>query len=100
MINKASELALIAPENMSIYEAAPLKDLFKDTLENFENIEVNLANVAEIDCSGLQLMVALKNDALRLNKTLNFTHHSNEVIEFLDLFNITSFFGDPVIIGK
>lgn len=100
MIGRRSEQALLTPESMSIYEAMALRDLFSTTLDNFEQIEVNLSNVTEIDCAGLQLMIALKNDALKQNKSITFTHHSQDVIEFLDLFNITSFFGDPVIIGK
>lgn len=95
-----TERALLVPESMSIYDAMTLRDLFANTMDNFDLIEVNLANVTEIDCAGLQLMIALKNEALKQNKSILFSQHSQEVIEFLDLFNIASFFGDPVIIGK
>lgn len=95
-----SQPIILTPENMTIYEAMELQSLFSKALVESDNIEVNLANVAEIDCAGLQLMVALKNDALKQQKSMVFTAHSHEVIALLDLFNMTQFFGDPVILGK
>jgi len=100
MSKKRSKIALLKPESMTIYEAMELRILFSETLAAHEQIDVNLSDVAEIDCAGLQLMVALKNDAMKQKKTMAFTAHSREVIAFLDLFNMTRFFGDPVIIGK
>ena len=100
MSKNKSKLAVLKPENMTIYEAMDLQALFSATLAEHKQIEVNLSDVAEIDSAGLQLMVALKNAALEQKKSLTFTTHSREVIEFLDLFNMTQFFGDPVILGK
>jgi len=95
-----TKLAVLKPENMTIYEALELHALFSAALANHKQIEVNLSNVAEIDCAGLQLMVALKNAATKQKKAMEFTAHSREVIDLLDLFNMTQFFGDPVILGK
>lgn len=100
MSNNQPQKAILTPENMTIYEAMELQTLFSETLAEHDLIEVNLANVAEIDCAGLQLMVALKNDAIEQEKSMTFTAHSHEVIALLDLFNMTQFFGDPVILGK
>ena len=94
------DITVIQPENMSIYEALELKELFLVALENHEKIEINLSNVSEIDSAGLQLMIALKKEASTLSKSISFTRHSVEVIDFLDLFNMTNLFGDPVIMGK
>ena len=94
------KLAVLKPENMTIYEAMDLQALFSATLADYKQIEVNLSDVIEIDCAGLQLMVSLKNDAIKQKKSMAFTAHSREVIEFLDLFNMTQFFGDPVILDK
>jgi len=92
--------AVLKPENMTIYEAMDLQALFLTTLADYKHLEVDLSAVAEIDSAGLQLMVALHNDALKQKKTVLFSAHSNAVIAFLELFNMTQFFGDPVIIGK
>ena len=100
MSTNNTKLAVLKPENMTIYEAMELHALFSATLAEHQQIEVNLADVVEIDSAGLQLMVALKNAALKQNKSLAFTAHSRGVIELLDLFNMTPFFGDPVILDK
>lgn len=100
MHTDSNKLAVVKPENMTIYEAMELQALFSATLAAHKQIEVNLSDVAEIDCAGLQLMVALKKDALAQNKKVLFTAHSRDVIALLDLFNMTQFFGDPVILDK
>ena len=100
MSNKGSQLAILTPENMTIYEAMELQALFSKTLTAHQQIEVNLANVDEIDSAGLQLLVALKKDAVQQKKSMVFTAHSSAVIALLDFFNMTQYFGDPVILGK
>lgn len=100
MSKNKSKLAILKPENMTIYEAMEIQVLFSKTLAAHQQIEVDLSDVVDIDSAGLQLMVALKNDALKQNKSMAFTNHSRDVIELLDLFNMTQFFGDPVILGK
>lgn len=98
MSSENSKLAVLKPENMTIYEALEIQGLFSSALMKHQKIEVDLSEVVDIDCSGLQLMIALKNDALEQKKLMTFTGHSREVIEFLDLFNMSAFFGDPVVL--
>jgi anti-sigma B factor antagonist len=93
-----TKLTILKPENMTIYEAMEIQALFSQALMQDQKIEVDLSQVAEIDCAGLQLMVALKNDAIKQKKMMSFTAHSREVIALLDLFNMTQFFGDPVVL--
>ena len=98
MSSEEEKLVVLKPENMTIYEALAIQELFSKTLMQHQKIEVDLSQVVEIDCSGLQLMVALKNDPLEQKKVMVFTGHSREVIEFLDLFNMNVFFGDPIVL--
>lgn len=100
MSTDKTKCTVLKPENMTIYEAMEIQALFSTTLAKYDQIEVDLSDVSEIDSAGLQLMVALKNDASKQKKIMAFTAHSREVISFLDLFNMTQFFGDPVILGK
>jgi ABC-type transporter Mla MlaB component len=100
MSRDTTKLTVLKPENMTIYEAMDLQVLFSTALASYKQIEVNLSEVAEIDSAGLQLMISLKNDAIKQNKSMSFTAHSREVIEFLDLFNMSQFFGNPVMLGK
>ena len=97
--NKEFALSIVTPENMTIYEAMEVRELFISALSQEQAAEVNLSQVTEIDSSGLQLMIALKNDAKKYGKMISFTEHSREVIELLDLFNLTTFFGDPVVLS-
>jgi len=86
--------------DMTIYEAGEVRDLFSNALAEKKNINVNLTNVSEIDSSGLQLMVALKNDASENDLSVQYSSHSQSVIDLLDLFDMTSYFGDPIVLEK
>lgn len=94
------EFKLDIPGDMTIYEAAETKELFEKTLFDNDDINVNLTNVSEIDSAGLQLMVSLKKAASKSEKTVTYVSHSQAVIDLLDLFNMTSHFGDPVVMKK
>ncbi|MDH5518512.1 MAG: STAS domain-containing protein [Gammaproteobacteria bacterium] len=88
------------PADMTIYEAGELKELFESSLSAANCINVSLNNVTEIDTAGIQLMVSLKKNAARDNKVVNFTAHSSAVVSLLDLFDMTTYFGDPIVIEK
>jgi len=94
-----AEYKLDIQGDMTIYEAGEIRDLFSSTLAEHENINVNLSSVSEIDSSGLQLMVSLKCDAEQQEKNISFSSHSQAVIDLLDLFDMTSYFGDPIVIN-
>lgn len=95
MATKIKEIKL--PGDMTIYEAAENKEFFSDVLSGISSLNVNLSNVAEIDSSGIQLMVALKKEAADEEKSISFISHSQAVVDLLDLFDLTSYFGDPII---
>ncbi len=99
MTDESLQQAVLQPENMTIYEAMEMRELFISKLISHQKIEVDLALVQEIDSSGLQLMIALKKDAKDLGKELVFSKHSLAVIELLDLFDMSNFFGDPVVLS-
>lgn len=61
-------------------------------------LEVDLADVTEIDTAGLQLMVLAKREAAALGRTLRFSGHSTAVLDIIDLTGLAGFFGDPVLI--
>lgn len=61
-------------------------------------IEVDLADVTEIDTAGLQLMVMVKREAAARGKTLRFIRHSDPVMDLMDLCDLAGLFGDPVVI--
>lgn len=86
-------------EDLTIYHAIEHKKKLLDALDRAERLELDLSQVAEIDTAGLQLLILAKREAARLNKGLNITAHSPSVRQTLDFFNLTAFFGDPVVIS-
>ena len=83
---------------MSIYTALALKDRLLTPLDQCADMELDLAGVTDIDSAGLQLLILVKNECRTRGKNLRLTGHSAPVLEILDLYNLESFFGDPVLI--
>lgn len=83
---------------MTIYAAALLKDRLLTAIEDCPELEIDLANVSDIDTAGLQLLILAKRQAIAKDKTLTLTGHSRPVLELLELYNMAAFFGDPMVI--
>lgn len=83
---------------MNIYSAGQVREELLQTLTDHAQIEVDLANVVDFDCSGVQILLVLRREAQRTGKNLAFVHHSQAVREVLDLLNLVGELGDPLII--
>jgi anti-sigma B factor antagonist len=83
---------------MTIYTAANLKASLMSALAENDALEVDLSGVSELDSSGLQLMVLLKREAGNQGRRVSFVDHSQAVLDVLDLTDLGSVFGDPVLI--
>lgn len=83
---------------MTIYHAAALKGVLLAEVEACKELEVDLSNVVEIDSAGLQLLIMAKREAQIRGHQLRLVNHSPAVVEVLDLCNLVSFFGDPVVL--
>jgi anti-sigma B factor antagonist len=85
---------------MTIFQAAELKPELLMCLRQNElrDVTFDLSQVSEIDTSGLQLMLMLKREAQELGKALTFTHHSPSVLAVVDLLNLGSELGDPLLL--
>jgi len=99
MIDTKETAGRIAPDGeMTIYTAAELKTRLLNALEERDELEVDLSGVSELDSAGLQLMVLLKREAGERGKNVRFVDHSQAVLDVLDLTDLGSVFGDPVLI--
>ena len=85
-------------DEMTIYTAAEHKVALGTHLQGGRDIEVDLAEVSEIDSAGLQLLMMLKAECKHAAKTIHYVHHSQPVIEVLELLSLD--FGDPIILPK
>ncbi|NJD08619.1 MAG: STAS domain-containing protein [Methylococcaceae bacterium] len=83
---------------VTIYRAAELKQHLLGELAAHPELEFDLSLVQEIDGSGLQLLILLKQEAARLKRSVKFCGHSQAVLDVLDLCDLGGYFGDPVVI--
>ena len=86
--------------DMTIYDAPELKETLLNTLAQANNLEINLADVSDMDTAGFQILVLLKREALEKNKTLRLSAHSPVVIEVIDTYHMAAYFGDPLIVSE
>lgn len=84
--------------DLTIYNAAALKEQLLESLGATQVLELDLSQVGEIDSSGVQLLILAKRESLREGRRLSIVAHSPAVRETIDFFNIAAYFGDPLVI--
>lgn len=89
---------LAVSEGMTIYQAAPQKQLFLDALTSGGQIELDLSRVPEIDTAGLQLLILLKREAAARDASVRIVAHSEAVRDAMEFCNMVTYFGDPMVI--
>ena len=83
---------------MTIFAAQEIKAALEEPISKAGEIEFDLSNITEIDGAGLQIMLMAKIKCMERGTKLRFTGHSQPVLEVLDLTDLGSFFGDPLVI--
>lgn len=94
----ANALRITVAQDLTIYNAAALKEQLLKALGAADVLELDLSQVAEIDTSGVQLLLLAKREALREGRTLSIVLHSPAVQETIDFLNMAAYFGDPLVI--
>ena len=80
--------SLVIEGDATIYAAADLFDRVKAVLQGTGPISLDLADVAELDAAGVQLLLLLKREADRLGRPLRLLGASapaREVLRLLEL---------------
>ncbi|BBL58438.1 STAS domain-containing protein [Methylomonas koyamae] len=85
--------------DITIYNVAELRQALSAYLDTVKEIQLDLAGVAEIDGAGVQLLMFLKQEALAKGGELSLARHSEAVVEVLELLNLSTHFGDPIVIS-
>jgi anti-sigma B factor antagonist len=85
-------------QDMTVYNAAAQKALLLKALAGCQELDIDLAQVGEMDTAGFQLLLLTKREALKANKAVRLTGHSKAVTELIDLYNMAGYFGDPMVI--
>jgi len=75
---------------LTIYGITQLKENFRPFISEPRELEICLADVSEIDSSGVQLLLIVKRERQKLNLSTNFTDHSKAVLDVFNLLKLTS----------
>ncbi|HZW14427.1 MAG TPA: STAS domain-containing protein [Noviherbaspirillum sp.] len=94
--NKNTIAALRIQGEMTIYRAIELKRTLMAPLQEGVILEANLADVTEIDTTGLQLLMLAKKTAQERGGELRLVEHSAAVIDVLALLDLADWFGEPL----
>jgi len=89
---------VVIQEEMTIYTVLEQKSKLIPCLKADAELQLDLSEVVEIDSAGMQLLVYMKQEAIRLNNRFSLYHHSQAVVEVVDLLNLTSVFGDSIVL--
>lgn len=81
---------------LCILHAAELKPQLIEALAGEGELEMDLAQVSEIDTAGLQLLLLARREVGRAGRQLRFVNLSESVREALELAGITSDFVDQL----
>ena len=94
-----TDFLYIEPQGeMTIDHAATIKEQLHAVFTAQQDVEINLSKVTEIDSAGIQLLLLIKREVSSAGHELRLTAHSRAVIELYELYNLTAYFGDPVLI--
>ena len=89
--------SLVLQGALDIYAAAQVREYLADRIAQHPLVELQLAEVDEIDASGVQILLAAKQQASNLEHSLKLVAHSPAVIDALELCGLLAYFGDPVV---
>ncbi|HEY9051591.1 MAG TPA: STAS domain-containing protein [Gammaproteobacteria bacterium] len=85
--------------DMTIYTISELKDRLMPLIEAWKELDINLANVTEIDSAGVQLLMLAKKERAAQNLALTLSEHSNTVLDVFELMDLVAYFNDPVVLS-
>ncbi len=83
---------------LTIYEAASLKEELFKKIEKCKGVSINLSNVSELDTSCFQILIAAKRECDKREIEFTMNSHSPAVLDVMDLYNMGSYFGDPLVL--
>lgn len=83
---------------LNIYCAMEAKAQLLAALVDSNQIEIDLADLEDLDTAGVQLLLLLKLEAQRQQKDCVFINHGAAVRDVIDLLNLAGALGDPVVI--
>lgn len=83
---------------LTIYQAAAFKDQLMAILHDKRALEIDLAQVTELDTAGVQLLMLAKITRESAGLPFSLTHHSAAVVNVFELLGLAGWFNDPIVI--
>jgi len=82
---------------LNIFGAAEAYGFLTRVLSEQRDLRVNLAQVSEVDSSGVQLLLAAKRAAEKHGHSFELVAHSEAMLEVMELLQLSHVFGDPLV---
>ena len=99
IVTRQPEGSLLAfTGELTIYHAQDVKNALLDALSATAALDVSLADVAEMDSSGLQLLWLARREGLAQGKPVRLVAHSDASREVFDTLGMTGLFGEVELI--
>jgi anti-sigma B factor antagonist len=84
--------------DLTVGGAQELKALLMKFVTENENPEIDLLNVAQIDTTGVQLLLLARREATHAGKSLKWLGFSLAVEDILELLNLSDLLGRPAAV--
>ena len=81
--------------DFTLANAAAIKSVLLDALEQTPRLDVDLLNVTKLDTAGVQLLLLLQREAVSRGASLSWIGYSLAVEEVLDLLDLAHVLGRP-----
>jgi len=93
---KNGSVLILIQDEMMIYNVLEHKNKLCFHLESENIIQLDLANVSEIDSAGIQLLMFLKTRSDLEKKEIIFINSSDAVLEVINFLNLSTFLNIPI----
>ncbi|MGD9172473.1 MAG: STAS domain-containing protein [Candidatus Thiodiazotropha sp.] len=97
--NGATECVSLVGE-LTIFTVSEIWQSMWRLFEGTNEIEIDLQGVSEIDTSGIQLLALVKMAVEKRGRSARFVNHSKEVVDVIEMFDLASNFGDPLVLNS
>jgi anti-sigma B factor antagonist len=91
-----NDIYISISNDLDIYTAIEFKTLLDKVIDDKRELEINLAEVTQIDCAGIQHLMLTKKERDKRNLGLSLVQPSNVVLDAFGFLRLVSYFNDPV----
>lgn len=83
--------------DLTIFGAADAYGYLTRALSERRDLRINLAQITEVDSSGVQVLLAAKRAVEKHGHSFELVAHSEAMLEVMELLQLSQVFGDPLV---